>query len=175
MDFELGILPFKGTDPRDLQALAEGIGLLGGHVAILKSAAIPPEAFNAQRGQYRANALLDVARKRKAPHVIGVTGLDLYAGNLNFVFGLAELPGRAAVVSFYRLHFGADEETFKARAVKEAVHELGHTLGLRHCANPRCVMSFSNSLADTDRKARRFCRECVAKMATRAGIGLAGN
>jgi len=51
------------------------------------------------------------------------------------------------------------------RAVKEAVHELGHTFGLDHCSDPRCVMHFSNMLADTDRKGREFCPSCRARLA----------
>ena len=50
------------------------------------------------------------------------------------------------------------------KQVKEAVHELGHTRGLGHCADPRCVMAFSNSLADTDRKGKEFCARCTYKL-----------
>lgn len=173
MDLQLSILPFKDTDPKDLQALVDGLGSLGNRVTVLKEVSIPAQAFNPQRGQYRANVLLDQARRKRSEHVLAVTSLDLYAGNLNFVFGLAELPGKAAVISFYRLHFAADGERFKSRAVKEAIHELGHTFGLRHCTNPRCVMTFSNSLADTDRKATRFCIECARKLAAQTGTGAA--
>lgn len=59
----------------------------------------------------------------------------------------------------------AGESLFHLRAVKEAVHELGHTYGLGHCRNPRCVMSFSNSLRDVDRKERDFCPSCRRKLA----------
>ena len=82
------------------------------------------------------------------------------------------IPGAAlAVISLARLYpefYGQprDPGLFKARAVKEAVHELGHLLGLGHCPDPACVMAFSNSLADTDRKGPGFCapcRECLGK------------
>ncbi|MEA2005134.1 MAG: hypothetical protein U9O50_02570 [Acidobacteriota bacterium] len=42
----------------------------------------------------------------------------------------------------------------------EAVHELGHTYGLSHCPDAKCVMHFSNSLLDTDKKSASFCTHC---------------
>ncbi|MFQ6039016.1 MAG: archemetzincin, partial [Candidatus Aminicenantales bacterium] len=68
---------------------------------------------------------------------------------------------------FYRLP--EDRTLFLARCVKEAVHELGHAFGLRHCPNPRCVMHFSNSLLDTDKKTASFCQRC-SRILKRLGL-----
>lgn len=91
--------------------------------------------------------------------------MDLYVSSLNFVFGLADRENRRAIIalprlrqSYYRLP--DDMNVFKQRVVKESTHELGHVLGLRHCDDRRCVMTFSNSLADTDLKSQDFCLKC---------------
>jgi archaemetzincin len=96
---------------------------------------------------------------------LGVIDLDLYVPGLNFVFGEADPGSGVCVISLTRLRqefYGRapDEELFLKRAVKEAVHELGHLYGLPHCTDRRCVMYFSNSLPDTDKKTRRFCERC---------------
>jgi archaemetzincin len=138
-------------------------------VTIAKEQPIPSAAFNSRRRQYHADDFLMIARNQPADRVLVLTNCDLYADNLNFVFGLAESFGRCAVISFFRLRIGADEEKFLGRAVKEAVHELGHTFGLSHCPNSRCVMYFSNDLEDTDRKGDRWCEKCEKRLSPDRG------
>ncbi len=163
MSVQLSLLPFKGIDKTDLDNLIQDLRFLGLKVTVVEETEVPVGAYNPQRRQYRADAFLDSARLKRGDRVLAVTNLDLYSGTLNFVFGLAELLGKAAVISLYRLHLDADQATFRDRAVKEAVHELGHTFSLHHCTNPECVMAFSNSLEDTDRKNREFCGLCSKK------------
>jgi archaemetzincin len=165
MTIEIHILPFAGVAMDDVGQLVQELAASGIQARVLPETAMSPEAYNPHRRQYNAGVLLNYTRRaRKHLPILGVTGADLYAEGLNFVFGLAESPGKAAVISLRRLHSGTDDALFRARAVKEAVHELGHTFGLGHCTNPRCVMYFSNSLADTDRKGRVYCPKCRDKM-----------
>ena len=76
------------------------------------------------------------------------------------IHGIAQPSGKACVISLSRLNLDADEERFRSRALKEAMHELGHTFRLGHCADPGCVMWFSNTLGETDRKGVAYCPRC---------------
>ncbi|KXA92897.1 hypothetical protein AKJ65_06885 [candidate division MSBL1 archaeon SCGC-AAA259E19] len=134
---------------------------------------IPPEAYGPNREQHEAGIVLQYisseASVMKNGRVLGVTEEDLYSQGLNFVFGQAQKGGRAALMSLHRLRpefWGQkkDRNLFLARAAKEAVHELGHTFGLSHCDKKSCVMTFSNRIADTDRKEPGFCESCWNKI-----------
>ena len=126
----------------------------------------PAEAYDSFRDQYHSTRILVILEELvKTTHVellLGVAPHDLYVPNMNFVFGEARCPGRAAVISTFRLKSQArsNPELFGSRVVKEAVHEIGHMQGLRHCTDPLCVMYFSERLSDTDRKHEDFCAEC---------------
>lgn len=127
---------------------------------------IPRKSYNTSRDQYRARKFLEAAKKCEGYRVLGITEVDLYVKDLNFVFGLAQRSGRCAVISLARLAFGSEDNDnrFLARSLKEAVHELGHTFGLDHCSNGRCVMHFSNRLLNTDSKRSTFCDRCTGRL-----------
>ena len=160
----LVLVPCGPVEREDLDVVMHALAGRGMTVRITEERKVPAAAFNRTRRQHKADFLLKIAQEEAGDRVLAVTNYDLYDGNLNFVFGLAESPGKSAVISLFRLRIGADKETFRRRAVKEAVHEMGHTWGLSHCQNPRCVMHFSNSLKDTDRKETDWCEDCHRKL-----------
>lgn len=159
----LGSLP-----PVLLSFLQEGLRRELGAAVRMEGNLPLPASCPEGRSQYPGEpflAALAAARPPGGELTLGVTGVDLTVPGLNFVFGLADPASRGAVISLARLYpefYGQprDPGLFKARALKEAVHELGHLLGLGHCPDPACVMAFSNSLSDTDRKGPEFCARC---------------
>ncbi|MEM3553304.1 MAG: archaemetzincin family Zn-dependent metalloprotease [Candidatus Bathyarchaeia archaeon] len=141
-------------------------------IKLREAIALPEEAYNPFRKQYYSTKilyyLLSCSSLTNTDKILGVTNVDLYVPRLNFVFGEALCPGKAAIISLFRINpklYGEkNEEKLLERAIKEATHELGHTFGLTHCKNLNCVMFFSNSLLDTDRKTENFCLNCKKKL-----------
>lgn len=159
------------------EARALDLDHLIGHLSYVLSADVnvvpcrfdPLLAFNSSRGQYDAAHMLDELMVTEGDRVLGVTTLDLFIPIFTFVFGLARLGGRTAVVSSYRLEpgrygFPDDPDLLRSRVAKEAVHELGHTFGLAHCEDDRCVMYASRDPEDVDEKEALFCAHCALQI-----------
>jgi archaemetzincin len=123
---------------------------MGGELELLE------EAYNSQRDQYNADILLTYLLKtKKTDTALWVIQKDLYCKGMNFIFGYA-MYHRGAVVSANRL---STQELIE----KEAIHEVGHILGLQHCRN-HCVMQFSNSLWEAKMKPSYLCESCKRKI-----------
>jgi archaemetzincin len=139
---------------------------------------IKTSEFNSRRNKYDGSQILNRIRnsldKRNYFRNLGVIDVDLFASDLNFIFGLAMKPQKmlvgspaVALISIIRLREFYDEplnkERFFIRILKEALHELGHTFGLDHCQN-FCVMRFSNVLSETDEKPPNYCTICYRQI-----------
>jgi len=132
------------------------------------SVPIPKSALNSVRKQLFFGSVaskLTTATDSGEGVILGITEYDLYKTSHHFIFGGASESHHCAVVSLHRLRpefYGEplDENQLFQRLLKEAVHEIGHAMGLKHCYNARCPMYYSNSVFDTDNKFSNFCEAC---------------
>ena len=132
--------------------------------------------YESNKRQYDAlkikKRLISHVKNKQYYRILGVMDVDIFSKFLNFVFGVADLPRNksfgSALISVSRLREefyrrNEDIAQFEQRVFKEAIHELGHTFGLVHCEN-LCVMRFSNSIDDTDKKPHDLCKKCLKEL-----------
>jgi archaemetzincin len=163
------LVPVGPLEAGRLDLLAEGLTTgLDARCAIDPIGLDARFAFHPERRQYHATEMLARLHElhRGAPDtVLGVTAADLYIPILTFVFGEAQNPGACAIVSTHRLRqefYGlpADDALLAERLLKEAIHEIGHTVGLVHCEDHTCAMASSHSVELIDLKEARLCAAC---------------
>lgn len=145
---------------------------------------IPPESFiNYEKGfRYAAPALLKYLKKQKPDTValvLGLTQKDIYTSKKDKngqikkpkskykvwgIMGLATRPGTSAIVSTKRLKTN-DIVRYKDRLLKVILHEIGHNLGLKHCANKKCLMTDAVEKVSTiDNTSLSLCSVCTAQV-----------
>ncbi len=172
MTDRLDVIPIGALQPGLPGSLADFLSEAFEFPCIQSDCCIDPYlAYDASRAQYDSHLLLaqlEQLAQRRVGRVLGVTEVDIFSSVFTFVFGVARFRGVAAVISLHRLHasfYGLPEDVnlLVSRAQREAVHEIGHLLGLTHCRNSNCVMSFSAAAEEVDLKSDRFCGLCRAK------------
>jgi len=169
----LQLLPIGKLDGGLLIELAQAMAdMFRVPCEILSSALDPEFAFHGERQQYHSSEIL--ARMQSwvtsdSWRVLGVTAADLYIPILTFVFGAAQIGGPCAVVSLHRLRqefYGLppDRGILLQRLLKEAVHEVGHTVNLTHCDDYRCAMAPSHAVEWIDLKESWLCSACQGRI-----------
>jgi archaemetzincin len=167
---EVVLVPVGPADEAVTEYLRLIVSEVLGLPARRAAASLPADfAYDPLRKQHHSTPILEKLVASEASgeaKILGVTDHDLMIPILTFVFGEAQLGGRAAIVSLARLRssfYGLpeDPDLFYRRAEKEALHELGHTFGLVHCPDYECVMHFSNSVEEVDLKGDRYCARCA--------------
>ncbi len=170
----VALQPLGEVDERVVEDLARNLSnLFGLSVTVLPREPLPESAYYAPRDRYRAGDLVEFLDRTTAaaiPHVLGVTARDISAPKGNIpdwgVLGVARSGGRPGVVSTYRMHAGdASDLVISKRLDRVAAHELGHELGLSHCATPHCLMHDAEGSIRTVDSATGFCEMCAQALA----------
>ncbi len=162
---DLVLQPHLFSSRHLLDPVLNGLTNLGFTVRVSENKPDFESFFDNDRGQYDAVKIIQQIEQSHIPLTLVCTSVDLYIPIFTFVFGLAKLNGRVAVISSHRLenkYYGLpdDDETLGNRLLKEALHELGHLSGLRHCPQYDCVMTSSATAEDIDVKSALFCSSC---------------
>jgi len=161
-----------------LDEIEEGIRHLVGPVSLESERDLPRGASDAKRGRLNAGDVLAKLRRRagrQQVRLLGVTDRPLAGDREQERYGRASSPGKAALITLHEFEPNRPDyeitERFLERSTKEALHQIGHTLGLKHCGRTNCVMQRSTSLAELDRKSKRFCTSCSGHLDGSSGAG----
>lgn len=139
---------------------------------ILPSSLDPAVAYHAERQQFHSSEILQRMYglvSARSWRLLAIADVDLYIPILKYVFGEAQIGGPCAVVSAYRLRqefygLDPDDDLLRQRLLKECVHELGHTLDLRHCQDYRCAMASAHAVEWIDLRDTTLCGLCRAQL-----------
>lgn len=162
----------RSAIPRSLEVRCE----------ILPFAFDPTPAYHPERQQFHSSEILQRMQPLIPPQdcrLLAIADVDLHIPILKYVFGEAQMSGPCALVSTFRLRqefYGlqCDDGLLNQRLLKECVHELGHTLDLRHCQEYRCVMASSHAVEWIDVRDDKFCEACSLRLSAGKSLADAG-
>ena len=169
----LQLLPIGDIDGRLLRDLAPAMAnSFRIPTEILAERMDPEFAYHGERQQYHSSEILRAMQSHVKPdswRILGIAAVDLYIPILTFVFGEAQIGGPCGLVSLHRLRqefYGLpdDSELLQQRLLKEAIHEIGHTLDLTHCDDYQCAMAPSHAVEWIDLKESVLCSTCQARV-----------
>ena len=144
------------------------VGFYNVQIKVLPRVDLPKQAYYEPRRRYRAEKILPFLLEQlptDGDRIIGLTGVDISTDKGNIkdwgILGLANLGGKECIVSAYRCHKRSSERVpAPILLAKVAVHEVGHTLGLDHCATRGCLMEDAGGLVRTCDREFDICTRC---------------
>jgi archaemetzincin len=133
------------------------------NVVLCNPISLPKHAYVKQRNRYRADTLIKYLQEFRSGDSIsvGLTNYDISTTKNGYsdwgVMGLGYRPGRACVISTFRLKNKRDQ------LLKVVQHEIGHTFNLAHCKNKTCLMRDAEGGNPLDEE-KDFCKKCKAHL-----------
>lgn len=164
----IDIQPFSDVRDEQVNDVVREIKKLYPKVELLKAIPIPSQAYYKPRKRYRADSLVNYLNRRHLPgHVtMALTTKDISwtKGTIKDygIMGLGLCPGNACVASTFRLSkINTSDQLYKI-----AIHELGHTQGLKHCPEKTCYMRDAEGKNHTN-ELSGFCGSCRQHLITK--------
>jgi archaemetzincin len=161
--------PFGNIPQSQVKLVAEALeNYFNCDVKVQAAIDLPQSAWYAPRSRYRADSLLRVLHRNLEPEydrAFGLTEKDISTTKPPHedwgIMGLGSMPGSVCVVSTFRIKRGVNKAQFETRLKRVALHEVGHTMGLRHCENTKCLMRDANGkVATVDEEGDELCERC---------------
>jgi len=162
------IQPLDDVDEESISyiqhALADSLSVT---VTMLPAQKMPATAWYSPRKRFWADSLLVWLKPFSANRnekVLGITGKDIstktVSQNNRGVMGLSYVPGNVCIISDYRLQqHGATAQQIREKLLKVALHELGHSAGLPHRKQPKCLMTDAEGKDKLDQQ-NHYCYSC---------------
>ncbi len=166
--YTVQILPFTGTDSLLVRKLQKGLqSYLTADITIGAFKPLPDYAFYKPRSRYIADSLLvflSLVNPDKEGKIIGITDKDISTrkGDIENwgILGLGSCPGYTCVISTFRAgRQKVARAVYIQRIIVLALHELGHTYGLQHCATASCIMKDAGGKMNLD-DGNSYCDKC---------------
>lgn len=149
-------------------AVSEATAFYNCKATILPPQALPSFAFYKPRLRYKAESLIKFQSGIVPPGVESVVGLTYKDISTTLgdkedwgIFGLGYCPGKACVISVFRLK-STTYDQYRERFIKVLLHELGHNQGLPHCSfDSTCLMTDAKgTAAQVDKEKKWLCSHC---------------
>jgi archaemetzincin len=153
------LLPLGKINNATVKNIFDSLKQIFPDVVLMKKELMPAFAYTgAPRHRYRADTLIHWMNRRAKENEVflGITSFDISSTKKDTpdygIMGLGFRPGNACVASDFRVKI-------KSNFFKIAIHELGHTAGLKHCPEKTCFMRDAESHDPTGEE-KEFCKLC---------------
>ncbi len=163
----VAIQVFDEVPDEQLEMVVAAAEFYGFEVEVLDPVDFPDWAYYEPRHRWRAELLVDFLAEHIPDgfdRIIGLTDQDISTTKGEHedwgILGLATIAGTSSVVSFFRCQRRVGDVTALERLYRVAVHELGHSLGLRHCETDGCYLMDAQGTVDTIDRETHLCDDC---------------
>ncbi len=165
------IQPLGKVSPIYIQMVKESVRSFYGYNCVIKPQIAVTNAM-LSRVTKRIDATKALSSNKTSENLLFLTERDICHYNKKKaipeygIIGLGAISGKTAIISTFRLkEKGVSQQKILERLEKVALHEIGHNLGLGHCANNnKCMMTAAKGrVKQVDLMKVWLCEKCKQK------------